>query len=186
VLEAVGHRPPPSGEEDVLTGAPRCALEDPGPGLQTEEGHATAQAPPVERSAAVLGWLFGRPTSSPGGAGRRVAELMRWTALGVVAGIVWSRRRRVPARRCSECKVRWPETFRRCPHCKRSTTFYANASAIAEDHVDSALKHLRFEEHYATHEAERIARGDPSPEELGAEEARQLLELEAAAVDARA
>jgi predicted amidophosphoribosyltransferase len=84
----------------------------------------------------------------------------------------------VATRRCSACAANWPtdNRYTTCPTCGEKTDYMGTASAMSRR---EAL-HLVFEAHYERREQERIRRGDPSPEEIGAAEARELIELERA------
>ncbi len=80
------------------------------------------------------------------------------------------------SRACASCEVNWPVSgFGICPVC-HSPTHYSRSRAISATQVDSMVKAMKFERFYEKLERERIDRGEPSPEELGSEDARRELQ----------
>ncbi len=81
----------------------------------------------------------------------------------------------MPARRCATCKIDWPSAgdFLICPVCGERCEYEPLvASPMSFDH---ARKRAQFERIYRERERERERRGDPSPEALGALEARRQI-----------
>lgn len=81
------------------------------------------------------------------------------------------------AKRCPNCGTNWPPTidYRRCPECEVETAGFTDAAAIDRTEAERRAKAADFERRYAAREAARIRRGDPTPEEIGAGEAHQIL-----------
>ena len=81
----------------------------------------------------------------------------------------------VACRTCRTCQTNWPISgYGLCPVC-RTPTHYATERSIPSGDVERTINALKFERFYEAREAERIRRGDPSPEELGSNDAiRQL------------
>lgn len=81
--------------------------------------------------------------------------------------------------RCSRCSLNWPNQskFKNCPGCGEETSLLSNETPLPLPEAMSKAKHLAFERLYD--ERER-ARSGPSPEELGREEARVLVDLDRA------
>ncbi len=92
--------------------------------------------------------------------------------------------RGVPANVCPACAIAWPtgSDTRACPDCGTATEL---ARHIEREYSwEEARRRTAFREFYESWDAERRRRGDPSPEALGALEARrdvaQIRQLEAA------
>ncbi len=83
------------------------------------------------------------------------------------------------ARRCSRCSLNFPHATRwgRCPVCGEKTDSLADARPMSEQEARSVAAHAEHDRHYARREAERRRRGEPTPEELGAAEAREIIAL---------
>lgn len=75
------------------------------------------------------------------------------------------------SRTCASCEVNWPVSgFGVCPVCQ-SATHYSRNRAVSSTQVDSLVNAMKFERYYEQRERERIARNEPSPEELGSKDA---------------
>lgn len=85
----------------------------------------------------------------------------------------------MPAYRCSDCAVDWPVQvkYRKCPGCGTPTS-NMNTSAMTIKDAERKAAHLRFERFYRVWDEERQRRGEPSPEVIGAEEAREQVRRE--------
>lgn len=88
------------------------------------------------------------------------------------------------SRECGECRSLWPyETdYVDCPQCEVSTRVVAKRSMTAQQ-AKFRLRAIEFERGYQERERAREARGEPSPEDIGREQAAkdwaEILELEA-------
>lgn len=80
------------------------------------------------------------------------------------------------AKRCPACETEWPPSidFEVCPECGIRTCG-STGSPIRRDVAEQRANQAEFRRRYADHELERIKRGDPSPEDVGAGEAHQIL-----------
>lgn len=74
-------------------------------------------------------------------------------------------------RRCSTCAINYPNAFKhaKCYACG------ANTDVRMDDKPHENWKQLAHDAHYTRREAEREG---PSPEEIGRQEARTIIELE--------
>lgn len=81
------------------------------------------------------------------------------------------------ARRCSTCSINWPVdvAYYTCPICRTRTGHMHDEIPISERQARSAIRHHEFEKFYTHHDAERKG---PTPEEIGAREAEEILQLE--------
>ncbi len=89
------------------------------------------------------------------------------------------------SRRCALCLTEWPAgsikhkekvyEFKRCPECGEAT--WSSATGQAIPHAEAVARSLRaaFERFYDARERKRQG---PSPEELGSQEAREIIALE--------
>lgn len=86
------------------------------------------------------------------------------------------------ARLCDTCNERWPTTtdFKTCPACLVDTIYSRGLKAISKKEALSAVNHIKFSRYYRKWEQKREERGDPSPELLGALDAREAIKLERA------
>lgn len=89
------------------------------------------------------------------------------------------------ARRCSRCALDWPDrqAFRRCHQCGGRTDWVSNADAMPEPEATSLERRLRFEREYEKYDRGEESecgpgREGPTPEFVGALEARAIIELE--------
>lgn len=84
------------------------------------------------------------------------------------------------ARRCSTCNYYWPHTseYARCPTCGERTDSLADTRPMSRDEAKRIAARAEFDRRYEHREAERLRRGEPTPEELGAAEAREIIRLE--------
>jgi hypothetical protein len=81
----------------------------------------------------------------------------------------------VACRTCPSCQTNWPISgYGLCPVC-RTPTRYGTDRAIPSTDIDRTVKALKFERYYSQRESERVKRGDPSPEELGTQDALKQL-----------
>ncbi len=87
---------------------------------------------------------------------------------------------------CDTCQERWPvsKDFATCPACLVDTELQEGMEGMTKDQAESAVKHIKFERWYAKWEDKREKRGDPSPETVGALEAKEILQLEKGLLDA--
>jgi predicted amidophosphoribosyltransferase len=86
------------------------------------------------------------------------------------------------ARRCIDCRIDWPNgsDYLRCPDCGEATD---RDYEIEPDFTwDEAARRRRFAAFYREWDLGRLLCGDPSPEALGALEARQVRRAEAVGV----
>lgn len=84
----------------------------------------------------------------------------------------------MPAKSCPACKEAWPiePEYNSCPRCGNATVYRPLADALTEDEAQTKLAHLRFDRYYERRELDRRRRGDPTPEALGAIEAKRIIE----------
>ena len=84
------------------------------------------------------------------------------------------------ARYCPRDATYWPAlvSYKTCPECGTETYGVIGHEPIPRQEAEARANRAAFERHYAAHEARRIAAGQPSPEELGAEQARALIDLD--------
>lgn len=85
------------------------------------------------------------------------------------------------ARRCSRCALDFPHLSRwsRCPVCGEKTDSLAEVRPMSESEARSVAAHAEFDRLYERREQERRRRGEPTPEDLGAAEAKEIIALEA-------
>ena len=91
----------------------------------------------------------------------------------VVSGDMWF------ARLCPDCKSLWPSEseFFECPQCEVKTLSVQQRPMTTRD-ANRRLRGIAFEREYMEREREREARGEPSPEDRGREDAaRDLAEI---------
>lgn len=83
------------------------------------------------------------------------------------------------ARRCSRCSVNWPDVlaYEVCPGCLDRTDSISNATALAKDEATGLASRVKFDRFYEERERERTARGEPTPDEVGARQARDEIAL---------
>lgn len=81
--------------------------------------------------------------------------------------------------RCSMCGTNWPhhKSFNRCPVCLEKTDTVVRGKPITFTEAKKLANEAEFERYYAEHDRRRKG---PSPEEIGAEEARSIYELDQA------
>lgn len=94
------------------------------------------------------------------------------------------------AYRCESCLISWPHhplkmggqavSFVTCPVCGTKTENWPYGKPIEVADARQILQDVLYERACERRDREREARGEPSPEEVGAQEARQLIELERA------
>lgn len=75
------------------------------------------------------------------------------------------------SRTCASCEVNWPVSgYGICPVCEKPTHYSRNRS-VSSTQVEQMVNAMKFERFYENRERERIARNEPSPEELGSQDA---------------
>lgn len=86
----------------------------------------------------------------------------------------------VAAKRCSFCALNFPNSheYSRCPSCEGTTSLIGNATPMTPAHARLVAARARFQRFYEAREDERERRGAPSPDELGGQEAAEILALE--------
>lgn len=86
----------------------------------------------------------------------------------------------MPAKVCPDCNVPWPSTvdYKTCPFCLVDTEYQSGRNAISKAKAESEVAHVKFERYYKAWEERREKQGEPSPEALGALEAKEILRLE--------
>lgn len=84
------------------------------------------------------------------------------------------------SRFCARCSTPWPARvkFHTCPECGTETYGLLGREPIPMPEAERRTNEAAFERHYAAHEARRINAGEPTPEELGAEEAQTIIDLD--------
>lgn len=80
--------------------------------------------------------------------------------------------------RCSTCGTDWPSfhEYRVCPRCRERTDAMSNGTPLTLQEASKLKRQLEFERMYEARERSRVG---PSPEQLGREEAREILRLDA-------
>lgn len=84
------------------------------------------------------------------------------------------------ANRCSICAVNYPQTYHYavCPVCQERTSPITNETPMSPASARAIAENANFERYYEqTHEAKRTG---PDPEELGRQDAAEILALERA------
>lgn len=97
------------------------------------------------------------------------------------AGLV-SGRDDVYSRLCDKCGWNWPydNDFRECPQCGTVTRVSMVARAMSREQAKKTVRAIEFERFCGRRDQEREARGEPSPEDKGREDAaRDLAEIRA-------
>lgn len=81
------------------------------------------------------------------------------------------------AKRCPACRTAWPPTidYERCPECDVKTTGEYATSPILRSEAKRRVRVADFNHRYADRELDRIHRGEPSPDDVGAGEAHQIM-----------
>lgn len=81
------------------------------------------------------------------------------------------------AKQCPACETPWPPTidYVRCPECDVKTIGAPGETAIPWAEARSRRNQADFRRRYADREIERIHRGEPSPDDVGAGEAHQIM-----------
>ena len=78
----------------------------------------------------------------------------------------------MPARRCPNCSLEYPVSHFRCVVCTLRLRLVYDGKPMNAERIDRLKRAAEFERFYEEREAERIASGKPSPEELGSQEAK--------------
>lgn len=75
------------------------------------------------------------------------------------------------SRLCPGCRDRWPEPFKRCPVCERTTML------VGQEPNRSTFdaREAEFERWYAEREQRRMAEGELAPEGLGRRQAQAMI-----------
>lgn len=84
------------------------------------------------------------------------------------------------ARECGGCGWRWPydNEYRECPQCCKATKVALVPSAMNAEQAKRTVRAIEFERYCGRRDQEREARGEPSPEDMGREDAaRDLAEI---------
>lgn|SRR5512139_1780379 len=83
----------------------------------------------------------------------------------------------MPARRCAPCGEYWPNSthYVKCPLCRKATTFLPLSNPeYTNKQAEEYVKEEQFRRYYARYDAQRKG---PTPEELGAVDAVEELEI---------
>lgn len=86
----------------------------------------------------------------------------------------------MPALVCPDCSENWPtdKAYVTCPACLIDTRYSTGISAMLIREAERKVKGIKFDRYYTNWEEKREKRGDPSPESIGALEAREIARLE--------
>lgn len=82
----------------------------------------------------------------------------------------------MPARRCPSCSLEYPVSYSICVACGIRLKFTYDGKPMSAEKIDRLRRAVSFERFYAERERKRVASGDPSPEELGSQEAKAELD----------
>ena len=75
---------------------------------------------------------------------------------------------------CHTCAVKWPHTkpYKKCPQCLTYCEYSAGASALGSGEARALANYAKFDRFYDMWCKAAEKRGDPTPEFLGAMEAK--------------